>query len=117
MRLDPSLFVSKKLSPDQVRQVIQLILWKLEALRQWEKDRITACIQAVVDGLGFKLRDAMPLMFAGITGQASSVSVLDAMEILGPDLTRYRLRQALDLLGGVSKKENKEWEKLLAELG
>lgn len=36
------------------------------------------------------------------------------MEILGPDLTRYRLRQALDLLGGVSKKENKEWEKLLA---
>ena len=54
----------------------------------------------------------MPLMFAAITGQASSVSVLDAMEILGPDLTRYRLRQALDLLGGVSKKENKEWEKL-----
>ena len=34
------------------------------------------------------------------------------MEILGPDLTRFRLRQALDLLGGVSKKENKEWEKL-----
>ncbi|CAI3797539.1 Glutamate--tRNA ligase [Pseudomonas sp. MM221] len=55
-------------------------------------------------------------MFAAITGQASSVSVLDAMEILGPDLTRYRLRQALDLLGGVSKKENKEWEKLLASI-
>ena len=38
------------------------------------------------------------LMFAAITGQASSVSVLDAMEILGPDLTRFRLRQALELL-------------------
>ena len=55
-------------------------------------------------------------MFAAISGQASSVSVLDAMEILGPDLTRYRLRQALDLLGGVSKKENKEWEKLLGTI-
>jgi len=55
-------------------------------------------------------------MFAAITGQASSVSVLDAMEILGPDLTRFRLRQALDLLGGVSKKENKEWEKLLGAI-
>lgn len=80
------------------------------------KERITGCIQAVVEALELKLRDAMPLMFAAITGQASSVSVLDAMEILGPDLTRYRLRQALDLLGGVSKKENKEWEKLLATI-
>jgi glutamyl-tRNA synthetase len=44
------------------------------------------------------------------------VSVLDAMEILGPDLTRFRLRQAIDLLGGVSKKENKEWEKLLGAI-
>ena len=43
-------------------------------------------------------------------------ALLDAMEILGPDLTRFRLRQALDLLGGVSKKENKEWEKLLGAI-
>ena len=57
----------------------------------------------------------MPLMFAAITGQASSVSVLDAMAILGPDLTRFRLRQALELLGAASKKETKEWEKLLAQ--
>ena len=58
----------------------------------------------------------MPLMFAAISGQASSVSVLDAMEIIGPDLTRFRLRQALEMLGGVSKKETKEWEKQLATI-
>ena len=46
----------------------------------------------------------MPLMFPAITGHASSVSVLDAMEILGADLSRYRLRQALELLGGASRK-------------
>ena len=112
LQLDAKLFEHKKLSNEQVRQLMQLILWKLESLRQWEKDAITGCIQTVVESLELKLRDAMPLMFASITGQASSVSVLDAMEILGPDLTRFRLRQALDLLGGVSKKENKEWEKL-----
>ena len=114
--LDARLFESKKLSPDQVRQALQLMLWKLESLRQWNKDNITAIINAVAAFMGCKLRDLMPLIFASITGQASSVSVLDAMEILGPDLSRFRLRQAVELLGGVSKKENKEWEKLLEQI-
>jgi len=114
--LDPAQFAHKKLDETQVRQLMQLILWKLEALRQWDKERITACITQVAEHLGLKLRDAMPLMFVAITGQASSVSVLDAMEILGPDLTRFRLRNALELLGGASKKEVKEWEKVLASM-
>ncbi len=103
--LDASLFEHKKLDPTQVRQVLQLVLWKLESLRQWEKERITGCIQAVAEHLQLKLRDVMPLMFPAITGHASSVSVLDAMEILGADLSRYRLRQALELLGGASKRK------------
>ncbi|MNQ89869.1 Glutamate--tRNA ligase [compost metagenome] len=113
---DAKLFEHKKLSPEQVRQALQLILWKLEALRQWNKDNITAIINAVAAFMGCKLRDLMPLIFPAISGQASSVSVLDAMEILGPDLSRFRLRQAVELLGGVSKKETKEWEKLLAAI-
>lgn len=111
--LTAELLTHKKLNVDQVRQVLQITLWKLEALRQWDKDAITACINATGELLELKLRDIMPLMFAAITGQASSVSVLDAMAILGPDLTRFRLRQALELLGAASKKEIKEWEKLL----
>ena len=110
---DASLFEHKKLTPDQVRQALQLLLWKLEATRQWDKDGITASIQQIAELLELKLRDLMPLLFAAITGQASSVSVLDAMAHLGPDLTRFRLRQALELLGGSSKKEVKAWEKLL----
>ncbi|MFN3582060.1 MAG: glutamate--tRNA ligase [Pseudomonas sp.] len=110
---DASLFEHKKLSPDEVRQALQLLLWKLEATRQWDKDSITASIQQIAELLELKLRDLMPMLFAAITGQASSVSVLDAMAHLGPDLTRFRLRQALELLGGSSKKEVKAWEKLL----
>ncbi|MDY7220372.1 glutamate--tRNA ligase [Denitrificimonas sp. JX-1] len=111
--LDPELFKHKKLDEKQVRQAMQIVLWKLEGLRQWNKDGITACINETAELLELKLRDIMPLMFASITGQASSVSVLDAMAILGPDLTRFRLRQALEMLGGASKKEVKAWEKLL----
>lgn len=114
---DARLFEHKKLSPEQVRQALQLILWKLEALRQWNKEDITAVIQVVAEYFGCKLRDLMPLIFPAISGQASSVSVLDAMEVLGADLSRFRLRQAIEQLGGVSKKETKEWEKLLQSLG
>lgn len=113
LNLQAEQFEHKKLSQDEVRKVLQLLLWKLEALRQWDKDGITVNIQQVAEGVELKLRDLMPLLFVAITGQSSSVSVLDAMAHLGPDLTRYRLRQALELLGGASKKEVKAWEKLL----
>lgn len=114
--LDTSLFESKKLSPDQVRQAMQLLLWKLEALRQWQADRIMACVQGIADFLEVKLRDIMPLVFVSITGKTSSLPVLQAMEILGPDLSRFRLRQALEAIGGASKKEVKAWEKLLTSI-
>ncbi|SDU10744.1 glutamate--tRNA ligase [Halopseudomonas salegens] len=113
---DPALFAHKKLTPDQVREALQLLLWKLEGLRHWDKDGITAAINQIAGAFELKLRDLMPLLFPAITGQASSVSVLDAMAHLGPDLTRFRLRQALELLGPGSKKEIKAWEKRLALL-
>lgn len=111
--LDLKLFEHKKLSPEQVRQVMQLLLWKLESLRHWDKDHIMDCIQSIANYFELKLRDIMPLVFVSITGQSSSVPVLDAMELLGPDLSRFRFRKALEALGGVSKKETKAWEKLL----
>jgi glutamyl-tRNA synthetase len=36
------------------------------------------------------------------------------MELLGRDVVRERLRNALELLGAPSKKEADEWKKLLA---
>jgi glutamyl-tRNA synthetase len=38
------------------------------------------------------------------------------MAMLGPDLTRARLRSAIDLMGGVSKKAAKRLEKEYAAL-
>ena len=39
------------------------------------------------------------------------------MSLLGSDLTRARLREALQVAGGVSKKETKQWEKDYRALG
>jgi glutamyl-tRNA synthetase len=59
-----------------------------------------------------KLRDFMPAFFIAIAGSTSSTPVMQSMVTLGPDLTFARLRHALELVGGPSKKELKVWEKL-----
>ena len=46
----------------------------------------------------------------------ASVSVVDSMAILGADLSRARLRFAIEFLGGVGKKRLKALEKSYADL-
>jgi glutamyl-tRNA synthetase len=62
-----------------------------------------------------KLKNMLPLFFQVISGQSVSLPLFDAMEILGQDLVRIRLRKALELLStegaGLSKKGLKTLEK------
>ncbi|MDP2245762.1 glutamate--tRNA ligase [Pseudomonas sp.] len=115
LKLTPEDFAHKKLSPDEVRRMLQITLWELEALRQWEHSAISALLSRVSTVMGIKLRDFMPSFFVAIAGSVSSTPVMEAMAILGPDMTRARLRHALAVLGGVSKNELKEWDKAWRE--
>jgi hypothetical protein len=47
-----------------------------------------------------------------MTGSPTSLPLFDSMELLGRDLARERFRVALDVFGGVSAKEQKEWQAL-----
>lgn len=113
--ITPESFVHKKLTADEVRRILQISLWELEALRQWNHEEISALLSRVSTALGFKLRDFMFPFFVAIAGSASSTPVMESMSILGPDMTRSRLRHAIGVLGGVSKQEAKEWEKAWRE--
>lgn len=110
-------FVFKKIEAEQLPKLLQMILWKLETQRHWEKENIMADVQAIGNHFELKLRDVLAPLFLAITGSASSVSVLDAMVILGPDLTRGRLRHALNIVGTPSKKQLKKLEKEFAKVG
>ena len=109
-------FAHKKLGEDEVRKVLQFILWRLEALRTWEKDSIFAEIKTLAKQLGLKVGDCMQPVFVAIAGTPNSWSVVDSMAILGPDMSRARLRHAVNVLGGVSKKEMKRFEKEFRDL-
>ena len=96
---------------------LQFALWRLEALREWDRDAVWAALKGLADALGLKIRDFLAPLFVAIAGTSASFSVVDSMAILGPDMSRARIRQAIAVLGGVSKKSAKRLEKAYAELG
>ena len=104
-------FANKRIDEPTMVKLLQLVLWKLETQRQWDKEHIMGDVKAVGEHLGLKLKDMLAPIFVAITGSPRSVSVLDAMVVLGPDLTRGRLRHALNVVGAPSKKQQKELEK------
>ena len=104
-------FAWKKLDATDVKKVLQFTLWKLEQLRQWQRDAIFAEIKGLAKAMDIKLGDFNHSIFVAIAGTPNSWSVMESMEILGPDMTRARLRHAIEVLGGVSKKESRRLEK------
>jgi len=104
-------FNHKKLDPSECRRILQLGLWHLEQQHEWSRENIERCCQQLAGYLDIKIRETLFPFFVATTGQAVSLSVIDAMAVLGLDLTRARLRHSLVVLGGVSKKESKRLEK------
>jgi glutamyl-tRNA synthetase len=90
---------------------MQLALWQLEAQRHWTRDNIWDDLKGIADALDVKIKDFLAPLFVAIAGSSASFSVVDSMELLGPDMSRARIRHAIEVLGGVSKKAAKRLEK------
>ena len=83
----------------------------MEALQNWNRDAISDELMALAEGMELKIRDFLSPIFIAIAGSSASISVMDSMELLGPDMSRARLRHAVNLLGSVGKKQLKKLEK------
>ncbi len=102
---------ASKLEASEQAQLIQLALWTLEQPFVWSKDELFTRLKALADYKELKIKILLAPLFVAISGSTSSISVIEAMEYLGPDLSRARLRAAVNVLGGVSKKQSKKLEK------
>ena len=102
---------SSGMDEDQLLAVLQYALWRLEAVQNWNRDNIFKALESVADGMNIKLKPFLVPLFIAITGSTASISVMDSMNLLGADMSRARLRHAIELLGGVGKKKLKKMEK------
>jgi glutamyl-tRNA synthetase len=104
-------FAGVKAKREAMVEGMQFALWRLEALRHWDRDAIWNELKGIADARETKVKDFLAPLFVAISGTSASFSVVDSMEMLGPDMSRARIRHAIDVLGGVSKKGMKRLEK------
>ncbi|GGY53989.1 glutamate--tRNA ligase [Bacterioplanes sanyensis] len=109
-------FEHKAFDEESLLETLQFGLWQLEAIRHWDKPEIEARLFALAKLQELKVRDFLFPFFMAIAGTSQTISVLDTMALLGPDISRARIRHAIDVLGGVGKKRLKKMERKYREL-
>ena len=102
-----------KLDDQAMRQAFALALVECDAMPSWNVGEIERALKRVAQALDKKFRDVARPFYIAITGSPTSVPLYDAMELLGRDMVRERLRSALEILGIPSAKEQAEWKKML----
>ena len=104
-------FSHKKLTTEQIKTILQFTLWQLESMSIWRRENILNTIKMLATKLEMKLGEFNFPIFVAIAGTSDSWSVMDSIEIIGKALTCSRLKNAINLLGGFSKKNLKQIQK------
>ena len=100
-------FEEIKLDRKEVLRIFQFSLWRLEAIKEWNRDSIQNELQCLSEQLDIKLCEFLSPLFVAITGKSVSISVIESIAIIGIDVSRARIRDAVKVLGGISKKMQK----------
>ena len=107
MHLKEDSFSKIKLDRDQILRVLKFSLWRLEALENWDKESVHTEFQMLSEQLDLKFREFLSPLFVAVTGKYVSISVIESVAILGIDIFIFRMRDAIKVLGGISKKKEK----------
>ena len=103
-------FAASKQSEDELKRSLQFALWVLEAQQDWQSASLQSALKELAEAMDIKIRDFLGPLFVAVSGRPVSPPLFDSMAILGADMTRARIRHALNALGGVSKKQAKRLE-------
>lgn len=90
---------ASKLDAAEIREAFTLALGEFDALPAWNVLGVEATLKSIAERLGKKVRDVARPFYVAITGSPTSIPLYDSMELLGRDVVRERLRNALELLG------------------
>ena len=98
LTLRPEDFRGVKLDETEMRRAFEMALEAFDALPAWNAFAVETAIKSVAERLEKKVREVARPFYIAITGSPTSIPLYDSMELLGRDLVRERLRDALALL-------------------
>ena len=103
-------FAHKSLHRDDMVRVIHHTLAAFDQERHWQRELIFNACKQLAQATDMKFRDFLFPLFVAISGRAVSLPLFDSFMYLGPDISRHRLREVLELFE-VSGKERKRLDK------
>ena len=114
--IDAEDFVHKSLSDEDVMKILDFAARTLESTESWHSNAIGAALRQTAEICDYKVRDFVAPLFLALSGRKVALPLFESIELLGLELTRARLRSAIEILGGISnkkmKKLDKEWTTL-----
>ena len=104
----------KKREAEDVVQMLQTAVWSLDGLLDWDKEHVEEAIRAVAEYWQWPVRDITVPLTTAMVGTRVGPPLFEAVVLIGQDLMRMRLLQAINAVGGLSKKKaaklEKEWK-------
>lgn len=116
-KVEPSAedLVPKKREADEVVPMLQTAVWALDGVLVWNKEGVEAALRGVAEYWDWLVRDVTVPLIAALTGEKVGPPLFESAALLGQDMTRMRIIDAMNVLGGLSKKKaaklEKEWKR------
>ena len=107
--------VPKKRTPEETAEALQCVVWALEEVTPWGREGVEAALKEVAAVREWPIRDLTRPLYAALMGQPVGPPLYESMVLLDVDLTRARILEAIEILGGLSKKKARRLEKAWAE--
>ena len=107
-------FEHRRLERDRVVEVLFRVARDFDRVRPWDRDRLHEVCRENARRMQLKMGDFLFPLFVAVSGRPVALPLFDSMAILGREVTRARLRDAMHVLG-VSNKQKKRLEKLAAD--
>ena len=103
--------VPKKREAAEVARMLQTAVWALDEVVEWDKDGVAGAVRRVAEHWEWPVRDVTVPLIVALTGERVGPPLFESAALLGPELTRMRLLDAMKTLGGLSKKQASRLEK------
>jgi len=111
VKYTPEMLVPKKRQLEDLPPILQTVSLRFDLCEDWSADNLKEAVEDVATFWDWPIRDVTSILFVAITGMNVAPPLYDAMEILGRDMSRRRILDALDATGGMGKKKLKKLDK------